>query len=270
MAVMARRTIARAFVFVCLAGVATIAVGLQSAGQACAEYKAGGKLPQFEVATIRPFQPPGVAGLFTYPGGRVEAGHLNLRTLLMFACNVQAVQIVGGPAWVATDYFNLEAKPPASSSSTSSNPPNRNFPPNDEQRQMLLALLLDRFQLKFHVEARDGPVYLLERGKGALKLDPPKDLDSAPRVGPDAGNNATMPLLAASLSGFLQRPVFDRTGIQGAYDFKYQADGASPNSMEDFVSSLITSVQGLGLNLVSAKGPVLTVVIDHVEPPSPN
>ena len=167
-----------------IVGFACNVLGQQNAADPCAQASpAGAKLPAFEVATVKPFNPKGgVAGLFVYPGGRIGAGHLNLRMLLMYACNVQTFQVVGAPGWADLDYFNIEAKPPDSSPSAQSNPPSPKFPPTDEQRQMLLALLIDRFQLKFHVESREGPVYILERGKGDLKLNPPEDVSAAPWV----------------------------------------------------------------------------------------
>ena len=263
-------------------GFAGNALGQQNAADPCAQAStANTKLPEFDVATIKPFNPPGIAGLFVYPGGRVGAGHLNLRLLLMFACDVQKFQVVGGPGWADSDYFNIEAKPPDSSPSARSNPASPKFPPTDEQRQMLLALLIDRFQLKFHVEKKEGPVYLLERGKGELKLNPPKDPANAPWValiGGEAmgvaGQNVSMPYLAARLSEFVERPVIEQTGIAGSFDFQFktgeQASEVQINSYADLVPTILESVRGIGLELKSAKGPVETIVIDHAEQPLPN
>jgi uncharacterized protein (TIGR03435 family) len=267
-----------------LTGAASIALGQQSATGLC-KNAAPAKLPEFEVATIKPFNPQGgIAGFWVYPGGRVEAGHMNLRMLLMFACNVQMFQVVGGPGWADKDFFNLQAKPSESSLSAKSNPPNPNFPPNDEQRQMLEALLIDRFQLKFHAESREGPVYVLERGSNELKLDPVKDPNAPPWVGGAgkqgifrlngmSGQNISMPQLAASLSWFLQRPVIDRTGIEGSFDFEYKT-GEDPDvkaeSFEELIPTILTSMRGIGLKLTPAKGPVEAIVIDHAEEPSPN
>jgi uncharacterized protein (TIGR03435 family) len=69
----------------------------------------------------------------------------------------------------------------------------------------------------------------------------------------------------------LQRPVRDETGLKGTFDFKFGgSDEAAHQDYQDFVSGVIMSVQGIGLKLKSAKGPVETIVIDHVEQPSPN
>jgi uncharacterized protein (TIGR03435 family) len=243
-----------------------------------------GKLPQFEVATIKPFGSSGLAGIQNFPGGRIAAGHMNLRILLMFACNVQMFQVVGGPAWADSDFFNIEAKPPESSSTAKLNPANPKVSLSDEQRGMLLALLLDRFQLKFHIESKDGLVYLLERGNEKLNLDAPKDPNAFPWIGGIeggaissstgiAGKNISMPMVALRLSRYLERPVIDKTGMSGSFDFEYKNEEADANAQvtrDDIVSSILTSVRRIGLKLTPAKAPMETIVIDHVEKPSPN
>lgn len=254
----------------------------------CKEAGAAGdnaKLPEFEVATIKPFGASGgQAGILNFPGGRVDAGHMNVRYLLMFTCGLQSFQVVGGPSWVDRDFFNIIAKPPALSSSVRLNPPTPRDPLSDEQRKMLLSLLMDRFHLKFHVETRVGLIYLLKRGNGKLKLEPPKDPTSFAWVGgieggmiylPSgiAGTNTTMALVADRLSRYLDHPVIDQTGIGGSFDFKFQSEGYDPNAdftHDDVISSILTSVREIGLKLAPAKGPIETIVIDHVEEPTPN
>jgi uncharacterized protein (TIGR03435 family) len=275
------------FVVVLLGAAACVASGQQNAVEACAAAASANaaKLPAFDVATIKHFDPKGgIAGIFVYPGGRIEAEHFNLRRLLAYACDVQSYQVTGGPAWADTDYFNIEAKPPENSQSAQSNPPDRGFPPNNEQRLMLLSLLIDRFQLKFHVETKEGPIYVLERGKVELRMSAAKDSTALPYIGGADGQsisrrnglfgqNISMPLLASQLGLFLDRPVVDRTGIAGSFDFNYKA-GEPPAeaaiSYADVVSALFNSVRGLGLKLTPSKGPVSAVVIESVSKPTPN
>jgi uncharacterized protein (TIGR03435 family) len=259
--------------------------------------------PAFEVASVKPAKPPAGqhVGIFNYPGGRISVSQLTLEMLMSEAFRVEAFQISGGPGWIRKDRYDIEAKPPASSKSGMSRPTNRGTPLNEEQRQMLRALLTDRFQLKVHREIKQGPVYLLVRGKSALKLEAPKDkeslswagsADGGPIMGDGiAGINISMPELATRLSGFLGRPVFDRTGLKGSFDFEFKdaaADSVTPvvgglpaggpktgELLADdpdarLMYAILMSVNGIGLRLDQGKGPVETIAIDHVEKLSEN
>jgi uncharacterized protein (TIGR03435 family) len=234
----------------------------------------------FEVATVKPSktEPGRALGLFTYPGGKIIASACTLKYLMMEAFDVRAFQVEGGPAWINDERYDIIALPPASSKSGKSMPPYPKAPPNPEQREMLQMLLVDRFQLKFHRVNKEGPVYVLVRGNVALKLQDPKNKDEFPWAGGLggggingdglAGQNISMPQLAARLSGYLHRPVVDQTGLKGSYDFKYEY--STDESTFDVVSCIFASVQGIGLKLKAAKGPVETIIIDHVERPSEN
>lgn len=232
-------------------------------------------LPSFEVATIKPAM-GGIAGFVTYSGGRMRCAFCNLDMLLIFAFDVQPYQIVGAPDWGHhSDGYSIDAIPPDSSELRNlklSSPTNAL---TSEQRQMLQSLLMERFQLKFHRESKIGAVYVLTKGSGELKLQAPKDKDSSPGVWMASdglvGQNTSMPLLAARLSDILQRPVLDETGLSGTFDFKSAALGDDPKaSYQDIVASILTAIQEMGLKLNSAKGPVETIVIDHLERPSAN
>ena len=86
-----------------------------------------------------------------------------------------------------------------------------------------------------------------------------------------AGKNISMPLLAMRLSRSLQHPVLDETGLTDSYDFKYQFPDYDPHQdAQAFISSIVTSLQSIGLNLKSSKGPLETIVIDQIERPTAN
>jgi uncharacterized protein (TIGR03435 family) len=229
----------------------------------------------FEVATVRPSGPrDNVIGLFTYPGGRVTASNYTLKMLIGEAFDLQVIQISGGPGLTDTDRWSIEAKPPASSKAAKAHPSNPKLPPNDEQRQMLRALLADRFQLTFHRQAREGTVYLLLKGDKPLQLRPAKDAGAYPWVGGPgrggimgdgiAGTNATMELMAVRLTNYMRRPVLDRTGLTGGFDYPLE------DSHPDVIGSILASVRGLGLKLESGKGPVEMLMIDHAGKPAEN
>jgi uncharacterized protein (TIGR03435 family) len=252
------------------------------AGAQAVTANADATLPQFEVASVRPVGPNQreLNGLRTYAGGRIEGKGCKLQYLLMVAFKMDDFQIEGLPGWAsltAGDGFDIQAVPPESSQSAAWSPAFPIDPPGAEERKMLLALLIDRFQLKYHVENREGPVYLLERGKGELKLQAPSDGKRYPWVHGISGGwfrdgirgeNTTMPQLAELLTWRLERPVIDQTGITGSFDFEYRNN--DDNNDADITGFLLTAMKSIGLKLTSAKALIETIFIDHVERPSPN
>jgi uncharacterized protein (TIGR03435 family) len=247
-----------------------IGIGVIAAARLVGQTASG--QPAFEVASVKPADPQGrMIALFTYPGGRITVSLYTLQMLIEEAFDVQSFQVSGGPRWINDDRYDIVAKPPASSKSSKANPPSPKAPLNDEQRQMLQTLLADRFQLKFHRATKEGPVYLLVKGSKDLKLQGAKNKDDYPWAGATdglAGINISMPLLATRLSMYLRRPVLDQTGLTGSYDFKFEYP--SDDQRPDVISSIFASLQGIGLKLEAAKGPVKNIVIDHAEKPSAN
>ena len=235
--------------------------------------------PSFEVATIKPANPNGgPMGTYTYPGGKIFVGQSTLRMLVQTAFNLQAFQVSGGPAWAGNDAYDIVAVPSDSSASRQSRPVSRNAPLNDEQRKMLQTLLIDRFGLKFHREAKEGPVYILSRSNKKLQMEDSKDKDGLPYLlsllkaggvadGSMVGNNISMSLLATRLSKYLERPVIDQTGLKGSFDFDLPA---SDPSNHDVAAAIIDSLSRLGLKLKAGKGTLETIVIDSASKPTPN
>jgi uncharacterized protein (TIGR03435 family) len=245
------------------------------------------QLPEFEVASVKPAGSKYWGAFFTYPGGSIFCGGCPLQYLVMVAFDIKKFQILNAPNWTDTlsnVRYDIQAKPPESSPSAKLNPANRGEPPSQEQRQMLQALLIDRFQLKFHRERKIGPVYILTKGNNSLKLQVPKDKNAsswaggleggAPSGSGIRGVNISMAQLAGSMNGWMNnwpgRPVLDQTGIQGSYDFEYKTDITTWYVDADVQLSIIESIKGIGLNLKTGKAPVESFVIDHVERPSAN
>jgi uncharacterized protein (TIGR03435 family) len=261
-----------------------VCTGMAIGQSVVAPVAAAGKLPEFDVATIKPTGPNNyeINGGYTYPGGRVECVGCTLQYLVMLAFDVESWQVSGGPSWIEISRgsrYDIEAKPPETSQAIKLNNLEKKTPPSVEQRQMLQSLLIDRFQLKFHREQKEGDVYILSRGDKPLKLQPPKDPEGFHWAGQPgggavvmgsgvAGTNISMPELAARLSDFLRRPVRDQTGLTGTYDFEYRTGNDDPDSSATV--GIIQSMQQIGLKLAQGKGPVETIVIDHIERPSEN
>lgn len=234
--------------------------------------------PAFEVASIKPWQQRlEIGGIHVYPGGRIEFRGCTVHYLIESAFNLQDFQVSGGAAWIQNDRYDIDAKPPASSKSSQYMPPYQKAPMLEEQRQMLQSLLAERFQFKYHRETREGPVYLLVKGNKPLKMTDSKDKGEFPwagfRGGPRfpagiVGINESMEDLASRLAVPLGRLVLDRTGITGSFDFR--AEYAPDDLRPDIVGIILTSVQDLGLKLEPSRGPVETIMIDHIEKPSAN
>jgi uncharacterized protein (TIGR03435 family) len=231
--------------------------------------------PAFEVASVKPSPPDNreIGGFYTYAGGRIVARGCPFYYLVQVAFNVRPFQISGGPTWIREDRFDIEARPPESSKSLHANPAIPRLPPNEEQRQMLQTLLIDRFQLKYRRETKEGRIFVLTRTNKKLRLEEAKDKDAYPWAGGAqgggfdgagvVGTNVTMPEFAERLSPYFDRPVLDKTGLEGSFDFKFTYFSADPNP--DVAASILVSLEALGLKLEPTKGPVETIVIEKVE-----
>jgi uncharacterized protein (TIGR03435 family) len=232
----------------------------------------------FDVASVKP-TPPDVQGGIVHqlPGGQsYEAIGASLRIIMTVAYTVTDRQISGGPDWINTDRWNIEAK--AERRGTS-----------DELHAALAALLEDRFKLKIRHETRELPVYILTVDKKGSKMPvhDAADLKHEPIGGGPgglAGENVTMNYFAFFLSRILNLNVIDRTELPDHYDVKFTfvpdaatfgrggGDGAGAAAMPmpegpDIFTALRDQ---LGLRLEKGKGPVDYLVIEHVEKPSDN
>ncbi|MGA8111090.1 MAG: M56 family metallopeptidase [Acidobacteriaceae bacterium] len=233
--------------------------------------------PTFEVATIKP-SPPDARGVgLRLRGGELAVENLSLSDLMKFAWQVQAREIVGAPGWMATDKWDIEAKPDTPG-----------MPSHDQLNEMIRKLLADRFALKLHEEKREMAAYVLTVGKDRPKLT--RSADASVLGGFTMGPLGVMHAGGASMGDFthvlqgdiLDRPVVDRTGLEGRWDFTLQwmpddtqfAGMKVPRQAADDANTLpplFTAIQEqLGLKLESQKADVPVLVIDHVEHPSPN
>jgi bla regulator protein BlaR1 len=232
----------------------------------------------FEVAAIKPGDPTiQFGGLRIAPGGRFTTNSASLQMLIGFAYDVRNHQIAGGPNWLETAKFTIDAK----AGSSVQIPPG--LASNTPIRLMLQSLLANRFRLVVHQEAREQQVYELVVNRGGPKLrDATSSLHARQQGlrmgrGEFTGTASPLSLLVNQLSQQLGRTVIDKTGLTGTYDFtlKWTPDAGTqaPDSAtaEQSGPSIFTAVQEqLGLKLQSAKGPVEMIVIDHVEKPDAN
>ena len=233
----------------------------------------------FEVATIKPSNPDFQGKLFTVKGREVLTLGTTLNDLITFAYNVHTRQVTGGAPWMESDKYDVTGRPLAEGT------------PNDRQlREMIRTLIEDRFKLTIHRDKREMPAYAITVGSNGPKLarneTNPNGLPSLlfKGLGMLPAVNATMSDLARVMqTAVLDRPVIDRTGLQGRFDFtlNWTADESQFRSMGVRVPpppadgsgppGLFTAIQEqLGLRLESVTAPVEVIVIDRVERPTAN
>jgi uncharacterized protein (TIGR03435 family) len=223
--------------------------------------------------------------------------------------------LIGGsiPSWVRTDRFEVQGKFFPNSVPACSDRQKRN---NDRRELSLIlqSLLEDRFHLKAHREVRETPVYAITIGKNSAKLKttPPNGdqlkigdgsviesygmwgfrgvsgPDGTPRIQLNF-QASTMQEAVEAISIYFDRPVLDRTGLKGEYDFTIECDRDPTMPEPDHVdmssgrggtyfnpftglssAALSACLQDVGLKLESTRAPIEILVIDHVERPSEN
>lgn len=226
-----------------------------------------------------------------------------VRMVLRTAFGVEDDRIVGAPSWVNTSRYDIEAKVAPEDA------PGLEKLKGDERNAMLISVLTERFHLKYHHAARELPMYALEVAKGGPKLtkgepeppggykppDPDHPVDPAKEhykimtvPGHIEADSVPMSVLADVLTQLhVGRIVVDKTGLTDNYNFalKWTPElpawlkanlasgglGPADDVKDDVPSSLFTALQEqLGLKLVPEKSSVDVIVIDHIEPPSPN
>ena len=234
--------------------------------------------PGFDVATIKPTRPETPGRLYAFRGRQLTTINTTASNLIGFAYGLHPRQIVNGPEWIEKDAYDVTGTPDVDGT------------PNQRQmRTMIQKLLTDRFKLTFHRDKQELPAYALTVGRNGPKLtksagDPnglPSRLFRAPGLRP--AQNASMTEFASVMqSAGLDRPVVDRTGITGRYDFtlnwtpddsQFRSLGARvpPAPENTTVPGLFTAIEEqLGLRLESTRAPVEVLVIDRVDKPTPD
>jgi uncharacterized protein (TIGR03435 family) len=285
------------------AGILAIFVGMLSTLQSQIQSQAQSPAStfEFEVASIKASNPAAPDGFMTIPGpGSINdsfsAKNVTLMALIRAAYGIplgsEDSRISGGPNWLKSEKYDVDAKIDSSvlEELKKLSPDQRAF----AQQHMLQMLLADRFKLGTHHETKDLPIYTLILAKSGLKLQeakPDEATSTSSYTGPGGtqfilGQARPISSLVRMLSVSLSCPILDKTGLPGKYDFKLkwtpdnsQSQTLSSGALSDRptpeqdsgASSIFTAIQEqLGLKLVSGKGPVEIVLIDHVERPSAN
>jgi uncharacterized protein (TIGR03435 family) len=248
-------------------------------------------LPVFEVASVKPTKTTGVSLVQLLPGGRLRATNFSLQGLITRAWRLQQDQVYGGPHWIRSEGYDIEAKADGDS-------------PADQVWLMLRALLSERFKLSIQMETRVLPVYELtmahKDGRPGPSLRPFAE-SNCTRVAPGGpivpvnadrpacgvlhspvghwvGRETTMDSLASTLTRVMGRVVLNRTGLAGTFDLDLQWTDLAQLLQPDLIAppqadgpSLVTALQEqLGLRLDSRKGQVEVLVVKQAERPIPD
>ena len=271
------------------AALACAAVVLFAAGQT--------PQPSFEAASIKTNKSNSLGMRLGMPTGRLSGANVTLGLLIRSAYQLPDFRVVGGPAWIEIDRFDVEATAGAAVSS-------------EQIRAMARTLLEDRFRLKAHTETRELPIYVLSFARRDAKLGDqikPSGVECRP-ITPPAGaplppppppgpapsgvqqcpsmltpghvsaRKLTIARFASALSLFVSRDIVDKTSLSGEFDLDLHwlpdqmpsvTSGRLFSPIDSTAPPLSTAIQEqLGLKLESSRGPVEVLVIESVEKPT--
>ncbi len=240
---------------------------------ACAAFsQSAASQPQFEVAQVRQAKPAAGRAYerITTEPGRLTGSGVPLKQLIFEAYDMPYYRIFGGPAWLDSEYYDLEAKAGSAVGL-------------DQLKLMLRGLLADRFKLTLHRETRELRVYSLTVAKNGPKLHEVKDGDSSSDQRPPAyiqrfrcdltefanllslrlnmpmTDDPTVPVRSTGVPV----PVLNKTGIKGVFDISVEV--RPDQGADTFVIWQRALEEQLGLKLESQKAPLEVLVIDHAE-----
>ena len=282
----------------------------------------GAQDASFEVASIKPSNPnptgPLGATPYVLPAlGRLTAQNATLRILVMAAYQKQPFQIVGGPTWFNSDKFDINAKAVDGSLTTDQMlellktllADRFKLKLHTETREVpIYALILARSDGKFGGKLKPSadtcPDFKVQQqqqleaiAKGgvqalaaaAAKGDQPCSFSNVPQATPGAigirARGQSIELMTMLLTQLMGRPVVDKTGLKGLYDFELTIDLQTilriyadlginvpglPANLPEGPSIMTTLQEDLGLKLDSQRGPGEVLVIDSAEMPTPD
>jgi uncharacterized protein (TIGR03435 family) len=215
-------------------------------------------------------------GIDVIKGGTFKMPEVTVALLVRFAWQLRDVrfQLVGGPDWMRSSWFEVEAR---AASDT---------PSLDEVRLMVRSMLEDRFGLTVHWERRDMRVYSLELARNDGRLGPylqrwddcskPAPRPSFPGDGTQAISCGLITDVAMSLSFWLDRPVVDATRLAGTFQYGWhvppELDAVLVNGVVQLPRSRVSAAieEQLGLTLKDARRPVEVLVVDSLKQPTEN
>jgi bla regulator protein BlaR1 len=248
--------------------VGPVVVGVLNAPRLLAQSHA-----EFDVATVKLVKPGTPENIkISAAHGSLMMQQQTLRDCIAWAYGLNGAGQITGPEWLDSEKYDIAAKADESTR-------------QEQLRQMLQALLAERFKLAIHHKTEPRPLYSLVVGKGGPKLhEVQQEPVRAFHVDQD-GNFLSYHMvtniarLAEVLPTFLDHPLLDKTGLTGVYDFTLRVEMDPQFKFPEvgqvfhgfgMTPGIFGAVEALGLKLVSEKGPVDVLVVDHAERPSGN
>ena len=201
------------------------------------------------------------------PGGRLIVTNNTVRNMLRNIERLQEFQLVGGPDWIATDRWDIQAVVDAGVTEI-------------QAAALLKAFLVERFKLKLHTEQRDTPIYALvvlrpDRTLGPELRSSTIDCPTSKGQCGDSSGPGFIRVVGRPLDGILRtferasgRMVVNRTALTGAYDFHLRWRPFDAPEVNPDLPALFTAIEEqLGLRLQADRAPVDVLVIDSAERP---
>jgi uncharacterized protein (TIGR03435 family) len=252
------------------------------------------RTPAFEVAAIRPNSPADLRIGFWFTPDGISVTGAPLQMILGEAFHAGDDHVLGAPGWIKSARFDIQAKV------SEADVPRWRKLSMDQQRPALRSLLVERFNLRFHHESRELPVYTLAIAKSGPRLKASLSTTASTSSEPQKkflmwtdpnhleARHASMEDLIRELGWMVgNRTILDKTGLTGSYDFQLRLNrdpaaqqtrpesnlpgsGASPDPDAGDTALLTALREQLGLNLQLRNLPSDVIVIDHIDKPTAN
>jgi uncharacterized protein (TIGR03435 family) len=222
------------------------------------------KVPAFDVVSVKEHKSDDHMMGYRYSEGGFTTQNMSVKSLIAMAYGVRPDLISGGPGWMPAVGYDINAKVASEDLETLAKL-------GPEQRTgMLAAVLEDRFKLKTHRETKMLPTYDLVVAKGGPHLKDAAGTEPSWTTGTGMFKltDSSAQSIADQLAHATQHNVADKTGLKGMYDVELKW---TPEDSTGDAPPIFTAVQEqLGLRLQPSKGPVETLVVDHLEKPTEN
>jgi len=209
---------------------------------------------------------------------RFDMRDATLLDMISAAYKPQDNIILGDPSWIGFDRFDVTAKVPSLKLPGSSAGQANRQNPYDQVRPALQRVLAERFHLKYHMQDRPQPAYILTVAKDGAKLAEADDPTAAsnchveqdkanPGQGGFSCTSETIAQFLAMYGGmYFPHPVIDHTGLKKPYDFTFRLSLSQSQTQDDYMR-VLTDVFKQQLGLVVAPGDISqpVMVVDSLD-----